>query len=91
MKRLSKKQKQEQAVIDLINKMFEIAGHNITYHDVVDRTDDWYTKWTMTTAQAEEWIKWGKQYKMKKFRMRARSAELEMEWVNLQWGLKIKI
>jgi hypothetical protein len=42
----------------------------------------------MTTAQADEWKEWGKQYLIKNFRMRARAAEVEMMWINLQWGLK---
>ena len=43
-KRLSRDEKWDQAVIDLINKMFEIAGHNVTYDDIKDRKDDWYTQ-----------------------------------------------
>ena len=58
-KRLSTKQKQEQFVVDIINKMFEIAGHDVTYDDVKDRQDNWYTQWTMTMEQSEEWRKWG--------------------------------
>ena len=54
MKRLSKEEKQEQAVIDLINKMFEIAGHNVTYDDIKGRQDNWYQQWEMTTAENEE-------------------------------------
>ncbi len=33
-KRLSREQKREQAVIDLINQMFIIAGHEVTYDDI---------------------------------------------------------
>jgi len=51
-KRLTKEQKREQVLIDLINKMFEIAGHEVTYNDIVGRTDQWYTEWTMTMDQA---------------------------------------
>jgi hypothetical protein len=36
-KRLTKDQKREQAVIDLINQMFIIAGHNVTYEDIKGR------------------------------------------------------
>jgi hypothetical protein len=38
-KRLTKQQKREQAVIDLLNQMFVIAGHNVTYDDIKGRTD----------------------------------------------------
>ncbi len=54
-KRLSREQKREQAVIDLINQMFIIAGHDVTYEDVKGRQDNWFQEWTMTTAQSDEW------------------------------------
>ena len=52
---MSREQKREQALIDIINQMFIIAGHDVTFDDIKDRKDDWFTDWTMTTAQAEEW------------------------------------
>ena len=61
-KRLSREQKIEQAVKDLINQMFIIAGHQVTYDDIIDRKDAWYTDWTMTEAQNEEWKEWGIKY-----------------------------
>ena len=87
-KRLTREQKWDKAVIDLINKMFEIAGHDVTYDDVKDRKDDWYTQWTMTVEQNDEWKKWGKKYLMKELRMRSHFAEREMDMCSLMWGLK---
>jgi hypothetical protein len=87
-KRLSREQKQEQAAIDLINQMFTIAGHEITYDDVKDRKDNWFQEWTMTMTQSEQWKKWGVEYLRKKFRISKAAAEHQMAWVNLQWGLK---
>lgn len=87
-KRLSREQKKEKAVVDLINQMFIIAGHDVTYEDIKDRKDDWYTQWTMTVEQGEEFKEWGKKYLMKELRTRAKLAEKEMLWFNLQWGLK---
>jgi hypothetical protein len=87
MKRLTREQKKEKAVIDLINKMFEIAGHDVTYEDIVG-VDNWYQKYTMTVQQAEEFTKWGKQYLMRELKMRAIYAEKEMQWFNVMWGLK---
>ena len=52
-------QKKSEMVKDLINKIFEIAGHDVTYDDVKDRKDDWYTQWTMTVKQSNEWVDWG--------------------------------
>jgi len=87
-KRLTKEQKREQAVIDLLNQMFIIAGHNVTYEDIKGRKDNWWTEWTMTIAQADEWKAWGVDYLRKNLKLNKALAEKEMQWVNLQWGLK---
>ena len=87
-KRLTKEQKREQAVIDLLNQMFIIAGHNVTYEDIKGRKDNWWAEWTMTTTQADEWKAWGIDYLRKNLKLNKVLAEKEMQWVNLQWGLK---
>ena len=87
-KRLTRQQKQEQAVVDLINEMFKIAGHDVTYDDIKDRKDDWFHQWTMTEAQYDEWKRWGKKYLQKNLKLYAKQAEKEMSWVGLMWGLK---
>jgi hypothetical protein len=85
-KRLSREQKKEQAVIDLINQMFIIAGHDVTYTDILGKPN-WFQDYTMTVQQAEEFKKWGKKYLMKNLRTSAKAAEREMQWFCLQWGL----
>jgi hypothetical protein len=87
-KRLTREQKREQAVIDLINQMFIIAGHDITYDDIKDRKDNWFQQWTMTVEQAEEWKAWGIKYLREKLKISKGLAETEMLWFNLQYGLK---
>ena len=87
-KRLTQDQKREQAVIDLLNQMFIIAGHQVTYEDIKDRKDNWWTEWTMTMAQADEWKAWGVDYLRKNLKLTKVLAEKEMAWVNLMWGLK---
>ena len=67
-KRLTIEQKPQQAVIDLINQMFIIAGHEVTYDNIKDRKDNWFQEWTMTEAQYDEWQKWGKKYLQKNLR-----------------------
>ncbi len=86
--RQTREQKHQQSVIDLINQMFIIAGHDVTYDDVKNRKDAWYSEWTMTVQQAEEWKKWGIAYLRKNLKMNKLMAEREMQWVNLMWGLK---
>ena len=87
-KRLSRKEKEEQFVVDVINKMFEIAGHDVTYDDIKDRKDDWYTQWTMTMEQNNEWRDWGVNEIRKRFRYNKKWAEKEMGMIILMWGLK---
>lgn len=87
-KRLSREEKNKKAIADLINKMFEIAGYPVTYEDIKDRKDDWYTSWMMTTEQNEEWVKWGVEYIMKTFRRPKSLAEREMAMISLNYGLK---
>ena len=87
-KRMSRYEKEQNLVPDMINKMFEIAGHAVTYKDIKDRKDDWYTEWTMTVAQYDEWKAWGKKYLQTKLRMYAKMAERQMEMIGLMWGLK---
>lgn len=87
-KRLTRKERKEKAVIDLINKMFEIAGYSVTFDDVKDRKDDWYTQWTMSVAQNDYWKEWGKKYLIKNLGMPTLVAKREMEMFSLGWGLK---
>lgn len=87
-KRLTREQKTEIMVVDMINEMFRIAGHEVTYDDIKDRKDNWFHEWTMTVAQNEEWQRWGKKYLQKNLKMYARQAQKEMQWISLMWGLK---
>ena len=89
MKRLSRQQKIEKSVVDLINEMFKIAGHDVTYDDIKDRKDNWFQQWTMTEKQNDEWNEWGKKYLTKHLKIPAKTAEREMQWINLMWGLKL--
>ena len=82
--------KREQAIIDLINLMFSISKHNVSYEDVVGRKDAWYNDYTMTTEQNEEWIELGVKYISKKLKITYQIARKEMVWINLMWGLKIQ-
>ena len=89
--RISYSEKKQKVVVDLINEMFKIAGHPVTYDDVVTRTDAWYSEYSMTEEQQDQWIKWGEEYIVKKLKFTKRSARNEMGWVALNWGLTTKI
>ena len=87
-KRLTPTEKRDLFLQNLINKMFEIAGHQVTYDDIKNRKDDWYSQWTMTTEQNEQWKKWGIAEIKKQFRYNTKIAEREMGMISLMWGLK---
>lgn len=87
-KRLSRQEKIDKSIIDLINEMFRIAGHEVTYEDIKDRKDDWYVQWTMTVAQNDEWQAWGKKYLAKNLKLNTKYAERQMAMISLMWGLK---
>lgn len=82
--------KQDQAFIDIINKMFEISGYEMGYDDVVSRDDDWYNQYTMTMDQYKDWIKWGSEYLRKKFRMTVKYSENIMRKLAFNYGLKFR-
>jgi hypothetical protein len=84
-----KRQTKEQMAITLIEKMFYFAGHDIRYKDVEGRTDNWYQQWTMTEAQNKEWKEWGTKFIKTKLRTNLKSAQTEMAWFDLCYGLTI--
>lgn len=87
-RRLSLEERREKMLIDVLNKMFEFAGHNVTFDDIKDRKDAWYNDWTITESQYDEWQKWGvKEYK-KKFKLTEDYAKRQMGMIGLNWGLK---
>ena len=83
-----KRPSKEEIVQTIINKMFEIAGHDVTYEQVEGRKDDWYQEWTMTVAQNDEWQKWMIEYFKKDCKMFPKIAEREAAMCSLMWGLK---
>ena len=87
---MNQQDKTIQIAKELINKMFEISGHDMTYEDVIGRQDNWFHQYTMTGDQNNEWQKWGIEYLQKKKRWTKKMAEREMAMVDLYCGLKIE-
>jgi hypothetical protein len=81
--------KEQRIAKELIDKMFEIAGHTVKYEDVIDRKDNWFQQYTMTQEQNNEWRKWGAEYLRKKKRYTKQWAEREMAMLDLYCGLKV--
>jgi hypothetical protein len=83
------KRKTNKEIIEaLINEMFVIAGHNLTYQDVEGRTDNWFSEYTMTESQNNQWKDWGVDYLRKQQHWNKRSAQREMSMLDLYCGLK---
>jgi hypothetical protein len=80
--------KDEKIVKDLIDEMFRIAGYDVKYEDIKDREDAWYTDWTMTEQQYDQWIEFGSEYIRKNKRLRKEKAKHAMAWFALNYGLK---
>jgi hypothetical protein len=88
--KMAKKKTPEENAKVLIDKMFEIAGHEVKYEDIVDRKDNWFWDWTMTMEQRDQWMEWGVEYLRKNNRYTTKKqAEINMSWVDMQWGLKV--
>lgn len=84
-KRLTYQEKIDQSVIDLINQMFKIAGHTVTYDDVKDRNN--LNEYMMTEKQYDKWKNFGVKYLMKKLNMTEFGAQKEMAMFGLMYGL----
>lgn len=88
--KMAKKKTPEENTKILIDKMFELAGHDVKYEDIVDRKDNWFWDWTMTMEQRNQWMEWGVDYLRKNNRYTTKKqAEINMSWVDMQWGLKV--
>jgi hypothetical protein len=83
-----KANKERQLLKELIDKMFELAGHDLKFEDVEGRTDNWFQQYTMTEAQNQEWRDWGTKHIKKKKRYYSKIASREMAFLDLYCGLK---
>lgn len=90
MTRVEQKANKQRLILkELIDKMFELAGHNLKFEDVEGRKDHWFQEYTMTEAQNKEWREWGTKLIMKKHRYNKYLANREMAFLDLYCGLKI--
>jgi len=84
MTRAEQKANKERSLLkELIDKMFEIAGHDLKFEDVEGRKDHWFQEYTMTEAQDEEWKDWGTKLIMKKRRYNKYLADRQMRMLSL--------
>jgi hypothetical protein len=57
-KRLSYQEKRDNLIIEILNKMFEFAGHKVTFEDIKDRQD-------AVKAVLDAWFSRGRQLAVK--------------------------
>jgi hypothetical protein len=85
-----KRQNKDKLILKtLIDKMFEIAGHPLTFEDVEGRKDNWFQQYTMTKEQNKQWKEWAIPYLMKMRRYKKKTAEVGIAWIDLYCGLTI--
>lgn len=90
MTRAEQKANKERLLLkELIDKMFELAGHDLKFEDVEGRKDNWFQQYTMTKEQNQEWRDWGTKLIAKKKRHFKKIASREMAMLDLYCGLKI--
>jgi hypothetical protein len=80
--------KRKELVEELMDKMFEIAGHDLKWEDMQTRQDPWYNQYTWTETQQEEWLAWGTKLLQKKGYMSAKVAKDNVGWLLLKTGLR---
>jgi hypothetical protein len=87
---MRRKRKTDQEIIkEIVDKMFSIAGHNVTYEDVLGRKDQWYNDWDMTPEQEQQWMDWMINLFQKERRLTKKYAQRSASMYNLMWGLKV--
>ena len=75
--------------IDAINKMMRIAGYKKRYNDL-KHIPNWYTKYTMTSAEQERLGKWYVKKAMRRMKVSPNQADRMWQWFNLGYGLRVK-
>jgi hypothetical protein len=85
----SKRLTDEDIIKELIDVMFLIAGHDVTFEDIKGRKDNWYEQWTMTPEQEEKWMEYMIKYFRKHRSMTNKFAQTSASMFNLMYGLKV--
>jgi len=83
MKKLSKEKFKE-----IILKQFEIASIEWVTFEALEEDKDWLNKYTYTEEENEEWLEWLRK-ELKWYTLNGR-LEKEVQWINLDYWLKIK-
>lgn len=74
----------------IIDKMFEISNHPVTYKSLLGRTDPWYTEYEMTKEQEQQWLDYSISYIRTEMKVPKYIAKNNMVFIHLTYGLKVK-
>ena len=80
----TKRDKTKEVFVELVN--LQLAPHDKTYEDVVG-DPEWYMRYNTTREDEKAFMEAGVEILRKKLRMTKKTAEQEMSWFILQWGL----
>ncbi len=79
----------DEAYKEIIMEMMSIAGHDISYEDLLKEEDGWWARYTMTQEQRDKWVDFSVNLLRTKLRWSKRKSVDQMKWVDLMWGLKV--
>ncbi len=79
----------DEAYKEIIMEMMSIAGHDISYEDLLKEKDGWWARYTMTQEQRDKWVDFSVNLLRTKLRWSKRKSVDQMKWVDLMWGLKV--
>ena len=74
---------------EIIMEMMKIAGHNITYDNLLKEEDGWWSRYTMTQAQRDQWMDFSISLLRTKLRWTKKKSIEQMKWIDLMWGLRV--
>lgn len=73
---------------ELLQKMFEFAGHNVYYSNLLENKAHWRTLYTMPQDAKVRWLNWGAGYLQKRLGLNSTRAQAEMQMLDAMYGLK---
>ena len=81
---MNKRDKTREVFLELVN--LQLAPYDKTYEDVKN-DPEWYMKYRTTREQEKNFQEEGVEILRNKLRMSKKTAQQEMSWFILQWGL----
>lgn len=81
---MNRQEKQREVFTKLVNRQLLPFGK--TYEEVAN-DPRWYLRYTVTPEQEKEFMAWGVQLLKEELKLNKRTAENEMSWFIMQWGL----